>query len=121
MTNRKLDGMKAAFGRRLTAARMAAGFATAADMARETGIPLGRYRRYERGENVPPLDDLEAIMRVSDQTSDWLFLGSPTKTMLDNMAQALADIAAGYPDAKGRAESTLANLRASGRLRVVPR
>lgn len=71
--------MRSAFGRRLTAARLASGFETAADMARELGLGATTYRKYERGENIPEPDVLAAIVKVTGQSLDWLILGVPQR------------------------------------------
>lgn len=63
------------FGRRLSAARLTAGFEVAADCARTMGIDVNRYRTYERGERVPPLDVLELIRQNLNVSLDWLLLG----------------------------------------------
>lgn len=64
-----------AFGRRLRATRITAGYEEAADFAADLGIGAPRYRKYERGESVPPLDVLESIVRTTGRSLDWLLLG----------------------------------------------
>lgn len=75
--DRRADRLMRAFGRRLRAARITAGYEDAADFAADLGIEAARYRKYERGESMPPLDVLEGIVRVTERSSDWLLLGRP--------------------------------------------
>lgn len=63
------------FGRRLRAARITAGYDEAADFAAVLGLESPRYRRYERGESMPPLDVLEDIADRTRRSLDWLLLG----------------------------------------------
>lgn len=79
----------AAWGRRLAAARLAAGFETAADMARELGMVINTYRRYERGETVPPLDVLDNIRKLTSKPLDWLLVGVSEQPQL--LAQRKSD------------------------------
>lgn len=73
--SKRLDVLMTKFGRRLSAARLSAGFETAADCARAMGIHVDRYRPYERGERVPPLDVLELIHEHLNVSLDWLLIG----------------------------------------------
>lgn len=73
--DRRVDRLMQQFGRRLRAARITAGYEEAADFAADLGIEAPRYRKYERGESVPPLDVLEGINTMTGRSLDWLLLG----------------------------------------------
>ncbi len=64
------------FGRRLRAARIAAGYEDAADLARDLGIEEATYRKYERGGALPRVDVLECIVQTTGKSLDWLLLGA---------------------------------------------
>jgi len=68
--------MRAAFGRRLRAARIAAGYESAAAAASVIGLDEVRYRAYERGARVPALAALLAIQRTLGISLDWLLVGT---------------------------------------------
>ena len=68
--------MRTAFGRRLRAARIAAGYHSAAYAASVLGLDKVRYRAYERGTRVPPLTVLQAIQRTFNISLDWLLVGT---------------------------------------------
>lgn len=72
---RRVDRLMKAFGRRLRAARITSGYEEAADFAEELGISSPRYRKYERGESMPPLDVLEDIARITERSLDWILSG----------------------------------------------
>lgn len=63
------------FGRRLRACRIAAGYAKAAHLAKDLHISEIRYRKYERGAAVPPLDVLARIKNLTGKDLDFLLLG----------------------------------------------
>ena len=73
------DRLMHAFGRRLRAARITAGYEEATDFASDLGLEPPRYRKYERGESMPPLDVLAAIVRTTGRSLDWLMLGQDGK------------------------------------------
>lgn len=73
--DRRVDRLMHQFGRRLRAARITAGYEEATDFAEDLGIEAPRYRKYERGESLCPLDVLQDIIRLTGRTSDWLLLG----------------------------------------------
>lgn len=68
------------FGGRLTAVRIAAGFEDATQAASDLGIESPRYRKYERGEAIPPVPVLSAICALFDTTTDFLLLGRTERT-----------------------------------------
>lgn len=72
---RRVEVLRAAMGRRLKAARLTAGFEAAEDLADAIGQHPAAYRKYERGESVPPLDILEMIRERLEISVDWLFYG----------------------------------------------
>ena len=63
------------FGKRLRAARITAGWEEAADFAADLGVEAPRYRRYERGHALPPIDLLADISRLTGATLDHLLMG----------------------------------------------
>lgn len=71
--------MMRAFGRRLRAARITAGYEKASEMAEKLGITSPRYRKYERGQSLPPVDILAGIVATTGRSSDWLLLGKMPK------------------------------------------
>lgn len=77
--NREAWRLTKAFGTRLRACRIAAGFETADLFADTLGIEGPRYRRYERGESLPPIDLLKQLCTVLNTTSDFLLFGAPTR------------------------------------------
>lgn len=62
-------------GERLREARLLAGFQNAEDLAKAIGQHPAAYRKYERGESVPPLDILEKIRKAIKRDADWILLG----------------------------------------------
>lgn len=80
LSSRHRDRMMAAWGRRLAASRLAAGFETAADMAREVKMEANAYRKYERGEAMAPIDMLELICKLTGKSLDFLLLGKPDRS-----------------------------------------
>ena len=75
MRSRRGDRLLTAFGRRLRASRLVAGYEDAADFARDLGLDNARYRRYERGEVMPPPEVLEDICKLTARSLDFLLLG----------------------------------------------
>lgn len=73
--SRSGDRMMRDFGKRLRAARISAGYETAADFARDLGIEVARYRKYERGDAMPPVDILGTISSLTGKSLDFLILG----------------------------------------------
>lgn len=67
------------FGKRLRASRIAAGYESASDFARDLGIEAPAYRKYERGEAQPPIDALGRICDLTGKTADFLMFGRSTK------------------------------------------
>ncbi len=67
------------FGERLRALRIAAGFEDAEVFANELGLKAQRYRRYERGETVPPLAVQELMVKILDKPLGFIMLGHPHK------------------------------------------
>lgn len=65
-----------AFGKRLRACRIAAGFDAADDFAEALNIKPATYRRYERGEVQPTFDVLIDIGRLSGKNLDFLITGN---------------------------------------------
>lgn len=63
------------FGDRLRQSRQAADFDDAAAIAHELGIDSARYRKYERGESMPPIEILLAIVDLTGVDLHWLFAG----------------------------------------------
>ena len=63
------------FGRRLEAARIAAGYATMRDFAEALGVQEARYRRWEAAETEPDLWHLMKIAKLSGASLDTLIAG----------------------------------------------
>lgn len=57
-TNDKPEGVHAAFGRRLQAARIEAGFRTSSDIAAQVKRSARQVQNYELGNDMPPSDVL---------------------------------------------------------------
>lgn len=64
--------MKAKFAERLKEARLAAGYPSAAQFAHALGLEAPAYRRYERGEVMPCVEDLQAMADLLGVTIDSL-------------------------------------------------
>lgn len=64
--------MKKEFGRRLKAARIAAGYDLQRIIADELGIERTRYLKYEHGDCFPPLDVLALICNTLNVSADYL-------------------------------------------------
>ena len=70
--NAKADRLLRRFGRNLAAARVVARYETAEAFADRLGIKAQAYRKYERGESMPPPDLLVDIRSLLGVTLDWL-------------------------------------------------
>lgn len=66
-----------AFGKRLTAARIAAGYETAEQFSKLLGVKPHTYRKYERGETSPSYELLLELSERLDKPLDYL-LGRTT-------------------------------------------
>ena len=64
-----------AFGNRLKASRIAAGYEDARAFAADVGVKDGTYRKYERGEAFPVISTLEICAKLTGKTLDFLILG----------------------------------------------
>lgn len=71
--------MLIAFGNRLAACRKVAGYEDAKQAATDLGIKAPAYRKYERGEAIPPVPILLRICDLYETTSDFLLFGRMTK------------------------------------------
>lgn len=69
-----------AFGKRLQSVRIVAGISDASLAAGKLGIEAPRYRKYERGEAIPPLPVLALICTMFNTTSDFLLFGRIDRT-----------------------------------------
>jgi ribosome-binding protein aMBF1 (putative translation factor) len=74
-----VNPMRAAFARRLEAARMTAGYETMRDFAAALGVEEGRYRRWEAAETEPDLLHLQKIARLTHISLDVLITGTHHK------------------------------------------
>jgi transcriptional regulator with XRE-family HTH domain len=70
-----MNPLRAAFARRLEAARVAAGYDTMRDFAEMLGIQEARYRRWEAAETEPDLEHLQKISRATGVSLDTLISG----------------------------------------------
>ncbi len=68
------------FGIRLRAVRIASGFPDGSLAAADLGVEAPRYRKYERGEAIPPVPVLLAICTMFNTTSDFLLFGHTERT-----------------------------------------
>lgn len=67
---------KEAFGQRLRHARQVRGYSTASDFARQLGVKVHTYAKWEQGENLPAKTaQLIQICRELGVSSDWLLSG----------------------------------------------
>ena len=67
--------LRAAFARRLEAARIAAGYETMRDFSEALGIEQARYRRWEAAETEPDLHHLQKISNLTGVSLDTLISG----------------------------------------------
>lgn len=74
--SRHAQRMMSDFGKRLRAVRIASGYESAAEFAKDLGIGPIRYGHYERGRNFPPIDILASISKLTGKSLDFLLLGS---------------------------------------------
>jgi len=68
--------LRAAFARRLEAARIAAGYETMRDFSEALGIEQARYRRWEAAETEPDLFHLLKISHLTGVSLDTLISGA---------------------------------------------
>jgi transcriptional regulator with XRE-family HTH domain len=68
--------LRAAFARRLEAARVAAGYETMRDFSEALGIEQARYRRWEAAETEPDLHHLQKIANLTGVSLDTLISGA---------------------------------------------
>jgi len=68
--------MMNAFADRLRSCRIAGGYETAADLAAALNLSDYAYRRYERGEALPPYDRLDRIAQLTNVDFRWLATGN---------------------------------------------
>lgn len=66
---------RAAFARRLVAARVSAGYETMRDFAKELGVAEATYRRWEAAETEPNLFHLRRISVLTKVSLDILISG----------------------------------------------
>lgn len=75
--SRKAGAMMIQFGNSLSACRIIAGYPDAVETAEKLGLGPQAYRKYERGESMPPPDTLEEISDRVGKTLDFLILSRP--------------------------------------------
>lgn len=83
--------LRVAFGRRLVAARTAAGYPKQSAFADELGITSPRLSQWEAGKRTPDMFYLGKIVTITGVTLDWLFFGNPagmTYATLERLAGA---------------------------------
>ena len=68
----RADRLLKRFGRNLQAARVMANYDSASDFAKALGVGDQAYRKYERGESMPPPDLLVDIRTKLGVSLDWL-------------------------------------------------
>lgn len=64
---------------RLRAARIAAGYADATDLARQMAIQAPRYRRWEAGTAEPSIGNLVRLCELLNTDANFLLLGKKPK------------------------------------------
>lgn len=71
----RLAAARLAVGGRVKAARIGAGYESAADFAKAVGVGSNSVYRWETGRIVPDIFSLGAIARACRVTTDWLIHG----------------------------------------------
>jgi len=77
MANDAENDLRAAFGKRLVAARKIAGFTRQSAFARELGVTSPRLSQWESGRRMPDMLYLGKIVTITGVTLDWLYFGNP--------------------------------------------
>lgn len=73
------EGVRAAFGKRLAAARVTAGYPDRVSIARAMGIEPSTYGRWERGETEPAYADLLRLCGLLNTDPNFLLIGLKSK------------------------------------------
>ena len=93
----------AAIGRRLVAARRAAGL-TPTELARLAGLSTSTIANWETGANRPRVDQLGRVLPLLRVTADFVFYGIDDAlpwSVKEAVAAALQDLAPADPDVTG--------------------
>jgi transcriptional regulator with XRE-family HTH domain len=80
-SNQSAEILQRGLGRRIADLRMAKAWSRI-DLAGELGVSRDRLAKWERGENVPPLDVLVALRRALGVSIDELITGEPAAESL---------------------------------------
>ncbi len=75
MVKVKVDKFHRQLGDRIRAARIAAGFSSAADLARAVGVEPPTFRKWERGESEPTYPQLIELARKTGASLDFIVAG----------------------------------------------
>lgn len=84
--------MELDFGNRLRSVRQAKGLKRG-DIARKSGLAVGVYGRYERGERLPTVDTARAIADALGVSLDYLTGAAPEATRDQRMLERIDAIA----------------------------
>lgn len=87
-----------AIGRRLVAARLAAGL-TPSELCRRAGLTTSTLANWESGANRPRVDQLGRVLPILRVTSDFVFYGVDTALPWDVREAVAAALAKGVPAA----------------------
>lgn len=71
----RVDKFHRQLGERIRAARVAAGYETAADCAREIDVEPPTFRKWERGESEPTYPQLIKLSRATRHSLDFIVSG----------------------------------------------
>lgn len=93
----------AAIGRRLVAARRAAGL-TVTELSRLAGLSTSTLANWESGANRPRVDQLGRVLPLLRVTADWVYYGVDTALSWDVREAVSRELAAlpPLPDARNR-------------------
>jgi transcriptional regulator with XRE-family HTH domain len=85
-SNQSVEILQRGLGQRIADVRMRKAW-TRTDLAGELGVSRDRLAKWERGENVPPLDVLVALRTVLGVSIDELITGEPAVESLLSLEQ----------------------------------
>lgn len=84
MANTKTQNSKAAFGKRLTAAREAKGL-TKEKLGKVVGVHHSQIGRYEKGQASPSAEVLKKMANALDVSTDFLMNGTTSDLAAENI------------------------------------
>lgn len=101
-----------AVGRRLIAARLAAGLSPT-ELAKRAGLTTSTLANWESGANRPRVDQLGRVLPILRVTSDWVFYGIDHHLPWDVREAIAAALATVPPERRPRARPKRSTLRKS--------